>query len=124
MVDIKEVFGIEVGYTTLRRYLRSEFSYGRTRTTVRPGTLPGEQVEVDFGYAGLPPRSRSRKEPQDLGLHGATLSYSRHKFVRFVFRQDIAMWLDRHEGAFALLREGLGESFWTTSNSGAEARYL
>lgn len=30
-----------------------------------------------------------------------TLSYSRHKFVRFVFRQDIDTWLDCHERAFA-----------------------
>jgi hypothetical protein len=30
-----------------------------------------------------------------------TLSASRHKFVRFVFHQDIAMWLDCHERAFA-----------------------
>ncbi len=30
-----------------------------------------------------------------------TVSYSRHRFVRFVFRQDIATWLDCHERAFA-----------------------
>jgi hypothetical protein len=30
-----------------------------------------------------------------------TLSYSRHRFVRFVFNQDIPSWLDCHERAFA-----------------------
>ena len=97
---LKEVFGIEVGYTTLRRYLRSEFSYGRTRTTVRIETPPGEEAQVDFGYAGLmhdPETERNRRTWAFI----MTLSYSRHKFVRFVFRQDIAMWLDCHERAFA-----------------------
>ena len=97
---LKEVFGIEVGYTTLRRYLRSEFSYGRTRTTVRIETPPGEEAQVHFGYAGLmhdPETERNRRTWAFI----MTLSYSRHKFVRFVFRQDIAMWLDCHERAFA-----------------------
>ena len=89
-----------MGYTTLRRYLRSEFSYGRTRTTVRIETPPGEEAQVDFGYAGLmhdPETERNRRTWAFI----MTLSYSRHKFVRFVFRQDIAMWLDCHERAFA-----------------------
>lgn len=97
---LKETLGIEVGYTTLRRYLRKEFSYGRTKATVRMETPPGEEAQVDFGYAGLmydPERDKKRRTWAFI----MTLSSSRHKFVRFVFRQDTQAWLDCHERAFS-----------------------
>jgi transposase len=50
---LKENHGIDVGYTTIKRYLRTEFSFGRTKATVRIETPPGEEAQVDFGYAGL-----------------------------------------------------------------------
>ena len=97
---LKEVFGIEVGYTTVKRYLRKEFSFGRTRkATVRRETPPGEEDQVDFGYVGLmydPMNERKRRAWAFI----MTLSYSRHKFDCFVFRQDTDMWLDCHERAF------------------------
>jgi transposase len=97
---LRENHGIEVGYTTIKRYLRSEFSYGRTKATVRIETPPGQEAQVDFGYVGLmhdPESQRNRRERAFV----MTLSSSRHKFVRFVFHQDIVMWLDCHERAFA-----------------------
>ena len=50
---LKETYGIEVGYTTIKRYLRREFSFGRPSVTVRMETPAGEEAQVDFGYAGL-----------------------------------------------------------------------
>lgn len=97
---LKEVHGIKVGYTTIKRYLRKEFSFGRTKATIRMETSPGEEAQVDFGYVGLmydPETERKRRTWAFI----MTLSYSRHKFVRFVFRQDINAWLDCHERAFA-----------------------
>lgn len=97
---LKETHGIEVGYTTIKRYLRKEFSYGRTKATVRIETPAGEEGQVDFGHAGLmydPVTERKRRAWAFI----MTLSSSRHKFVRFVFRQDIDTWLDCHERAFA-----------------------
>lgn len=97
---LKENHHIDVGYTTIKRYLRSEFSFGRTKATVRLETPPGEEAQVDFGYAGLmydPETQRKRKTWAFI----MTLSSSRHKFVRFVFHQDTAMWLDCHERACA-----------------------
>lgn len=38
---LKESHGIEVGYSTVKRYLRTEFCYGRTKATVRIETPPG-----------------------------------------------------------------------------------
>jgi transposase len=97
---LKETHGIEVGYTTIKRYLRKEFSYGRTKATVRIETPPGEEAQVDFGYARLmhDPVTEKRRRTWAFIM---TLSSSRHKFVRFVFRQDTGTWLDCHERAFA-----------------------
>ena len=97
---LRETFSVEVGYTTLRRYLRKEFSYGRAKATVRLETPPGEEAQVDFGYAGLmydPEKDKKRRT----WAFVMTLSASRHRFVRFVFRQDTQTWLDCHERAFA-----------------------
>ena len=96
---LKETHSITVGYSTVKRYLRSAFSFGRTKTTVRMETPPGEEAQVDFGYAGLmydPVTERKRRTWAFI----MPLSASRHKFVRFVFGQDTPMWLDCHERAF------------------------
>ena len=97
---LKETHGIQVGYSTIKRYLRSEFSFGRTRATVRIETPPGLEAQADFGYAGLMYDPEADKKRRTWALI-MTLSSSRHKFVRFVFRQDTNMWLDCHERAFA-----------------------
>jgi len=60
---------------------------------------PGEQAQVDFGYAGM------MVDPLTGKLRRAwafimTLSYSRHRFVRFIFRQDVKSWIDCHVRAF------------------------
>jgi transposase len=100
---LKENFHIDAGYTTIRRYLKKEFSYGRPRVTIRMETSPGEEAQVDFGYAGFmydPDMQKMRKTWAFI----MTLSYSRHKYVRFVFRQDVNTWLDCHERAFAFFK--------------------
>lgn len=97
---LRENHGIDVGYTTIKRYLRTEFSYGRTKATVRMETPPGEEAQVDFGYMGLMYDGATEKHRKTWAFI-MTLSASRHKFVRFVFRQDTDMWLDCHERAFA-----------------------
>ena len=96
---LKETHGIKVGYTTIKRYLRSEFAFGRTKATIRIETPPGEEAQVDFGFVGLmyDPETEKRRRTWAFIM---TLSSSRHKFVRFVFRQDTNMWLDCHERAF------------------------
>jgi transposase len=100
---LKETFHIAVGYTTIKRYLRKEFSMGRPKVTVRMETLPGEEAQVDFGYVGFmydPDTEKMRKTWAFI----MTLSCSRHKYVRFVFRQDVNTWLDCHERAFAFFK--------------------
>jgi transposase len=96
----QEKTGLGIGYCTMLRYLRSQLQWGSSITTVRIETEPGKQAQVDFAYAGM------MKDPESGKLRKAwafimVLSYSRHRFVRFVFRQDVRNWIDCHERAFA-----------------------
>ncbi|MGD0231024.1 MAG: hypothetical protein ABSC19_11810 [Syntrophorhabdales bacterium] len=96
---LKENFNIDVGYTTVKRYVRKEFQREKPHVTVRIETPAGDEAQVDFGYAGLmyDPETQKRRKTWAFIL---TLSFSRHRFVRFVFHQDISTWLDCHERAF------------------------
>jgi transposase len=96
---LKEQKGLRVGYCTLKRYLRAEFQFGIAPATVRMEVEPGSQAQVDFGYVGLmkdPVMGKLRKT----WAFVMTLSYSRHRFVRFVFHQDVSTWIDCHRRAF------------------------
>ena len=96
---LKEEQELSVGYSTVKRYLRREFDFGSPTITVRIETPAGHQAQVDFGYAGLmydPVTEKSRKAWAFI----MTLSYSRHRFVRFVFRMDSHAWIDCHLRAF------------------------
>ena len=95
----KEERGIRIGYCTMKRYLKAEFQFGAPGVTVRMEVEPGSQAQVDFGYVGM------MVDPSTGKLRRAwafimTLSYSRHRFVRLVFRQDIKSWIDCHIRAF------------------------
>jgi transposase len=68
--------------------------------TVRVECRPGQEAQVDFGYAGR------MLDPQDGRLRRTwafvmTLSWSRHQYVEFVFNQKLETWLRLHRNAFA-----------------------
>jgi hypothetical protein len=68
--------------------------------TVRIEVQPGEEAQVDFGYAGL------IRDPQSGPLRKTwvfvmTLSWSRHQYVELVFDQTVETWLRLHIHAFA-----------------------
>ena len=68
--------------------------------TVRVETKPGEEGQVDFGYAGMmidPETGELRK----VWAFVMTLSWSRHQYVEFAFDQKVATWLRLHRNAFA-----------------------
>jgi len=96
---LKEEHDVPVSYCSVKRYLRREFDMGAPNVTVRIETPPGQQAQVDFGYARLmydPATKRQRRSWAFI----MTLSYSRHRFVRFVFRMDAPAWIDCHIRAF------------------------
>jgi transposase len=96
---LREEHELSVGYSTIKRYLRREFDFGAPKVTVRIETPPGQEAQVDFGYAGLmydPVTEKNRKAWAFI----MTLSYSRHRFVRFVFRMDSPTWIECHIRGF------------------------
>ena len=91
--------GETVSDTGLRRYIKKFFSDDGKKTTIHLDTIPGKQAQVDFGYVGmlLDPVSKKLRKSYAFIM---TLAHSRHRFVYFVFKQDIATWIDCHVRAF------------------------
>lgn len=87
-----------VSETSIRNYVNRHFPKP-VKSTIHLATVPAYQAQVDFGYVGL------MKDPVTKKNHRAhafvmTLSHSRHRFVYFVFRQDVASWITCHIRAF------------------------
>lgn len=88
-----------VSENTLRRYVQATFAPQVLKSTIHLETKPGHQGQVDFAYVGLmedPVRGKLCKAYAFI----MTLSHSRYRFVRFVFKQDVATWIDCHIRAF------------------------
>lgn len=100
---LKEEHGLGAGYSSVKRYLKKEFHFGAPKVTVRIETLPGQEAQVDFGYAGLMYDPVTQKKRRAWAFI-MSLSYSRHRFVRFVFRMDSLSWIDCHVRAFQFFR--------------------
>lgn len=87
---------VAVSYASVKRFVHHRFPVDPPRVTVRLETPPGRQAQVDFGQARVAVGGSLRR----LWVFVMTLSYSRHRFVRFVERQDLATWIDCHVRAF------------------------
>ncbi len=82
----------------MHRYVR--FLEGDPREAfVRIEVAPGEEAQVDFGYAG---RMFDRKTGKwrKAWAFVMTLSHSRHQYAVFVFDQSVATWIRCHREAF------------------------
>lgn len=66
---------------------------------VRVERDPGDEAQVDFGYAGqlFDPVSEALRKAWAFVM---TLSFSRHMYVEFVFDQEVDTWLRCHRRAF------------------------
>ena len=86
-------------YSSVRRFVR-KLEPVTPEVTVRVETRPGEESQVDFGYAGrmIDPDSG---ELRKTWVFVMTLSWSRHQYVEFVFDQKVETWLRLHRNAFA-----------------------
>ena len=90
--------GYRGSYSSIRRFVRSlepkpPQAYGRVETA------PGEEAQVDFGYAGrmLDPQTGQLRKAWAFVM---VLGFSRHQYVEFVFDQSVATWLLLHRHAF------------------------
>jgi transposase len=72
------------------------------KATVRVERKPGEEGQVDFGYAGrmIDPATGEQRRAWAFVM---TLAWSRHQYVEFVFDQKVETWLRLHRNAFAWL---------------------
>jgi transposase len=68
--------------------------------TVRVECQPGEEAQVDFGYAGkmIDPQTDELRRTWAFVM---TLSWSRYQYVEFVFNQKVETWLRLHRNALA-----------------------
>lgn len=90
----------KVSYSSFKRVARSrQISVASKRTTCRIELPPGEQLQVDYGTVGrlYDPVTQRRKT-----VHAfiGTLSFSRHKFVEFVFSQNQQSFVKSHVTMF------------------------
>ena len=90
----------KVSYTSFKRFVRSnQVVLNVKEITCRIETDPGNELQVDYCKAGMlydPVEGRMRTVYAFIG----TLSFSRHKFVEFVFRQGQQSFVTSHVKAF------------------------
>ena len=92
----------ERGYTgtlsSVYRFLK-HLEPHQSKATVRIERAPGEEAQVDFGYAGrlIDPTTGQLRKAWAFVM---TLAYSRHQYVEFVFDQSLPTWIQLHRNAF------------------------
>jgi transposase len=93
--------GYEGHYQSVWRFVR-RLEDPPTKATVRVERPPGDEAQVDFGYAGkmVDPASGQLRRSWAFVM---TLAYSRHQYVEFVFDQKVGTWLECHRHAFEFL---------------------
>jgi transposase len=89
-------------YAAVYRFVR-KLKPKQPDTTVRVERKPGEEGQVDFGYAGylLDPDTGQRRRAWAFVM---TLAWSRHQYVEFVWDQKVETWLTCHRHAFEFFR--------------------
>lgn len=93
--------GYTGSYSSVRRFVQ-RLEPSAPEVTVRVETPPGEEGQIDFGYAGqmVDPETGQLRRAWAFVL---VLSWSRHQYVEFVFDQTVATWLRLHRNAFDYL---------------------
>jgi transposase len=85
-------------YTTLLRFVR-KLEKKEPDKFLRIEVAPGEEAQVDFGYAGLQfdPLTRTQRRAWVFVM---TLSFSRHQYAEIVFDQRVETFVALHVRAF------------------------
>ena len=77
----------QVSYPSFKRFYRAHCDPPSEKTTCRIETDPGDVVQIDYAKMGLL-FDHATGRRRSVYAFIATLGYSRHKFVEFVFKQD------------------------------------
>ena len=94
--------GYTGSYSAVYRFVR-RLKEQTPEAYVRVERDPGEEAQVDFGYAGrmIDPESGKLRKAWAFVM---TLSWSRHQYVEFVWDQKVTTWLRLHRNAFEFFR--------------------
>lgn len=115
--------GYEGSYDAVWRFVR-HLEPPQIDVTVRVEHKPGEEAQVDFGYAGELVDDTTG-QPRRAWVFVMTLSWSRHQYVEFVWDQKLETWLQLHRHAFEYfggvparvvidnLKAGITQACWT-----------
>ena len=99
---LRDEEGLKASLTSFRRYIHAvmpEAVLAQEVTVWRPEVPPGEEAQVDYGYLGKwtdPVTGTVRK----VWAFVMVLAFSRHMFVKPVFRMDAKTWVECHVLAF------------------------
>jgi transposase len=86
----------KVSYSSFKRLARTrQLTADARRSTCRIETKPGEQTQIDYAKMGLLWDALEKRRRVAYAFI-ATLSFSRHKFIQFVFTQDQASFTQSH----------------------------
>jgi transposase len=96
---ICERHGITASYTSFKRFIREHADElglaNHPKTTCRFETEPAEEVQIDYGKMGRLYDPLTRRN-RDIYAFVATLSFSRFKFIEFVYKQDQKSFIGSH----------------------------
>ena len=96
---LEEQHRVPVSYQAVWRFVRRQEVTALPETFVRVEVEPGNEAQVDFGYAGwqLDPATGQLRKARVFVL---VLSFSRHLYAEVVFDQRVETWLACHAHAF------------------------
>jgi transposase len=89
--------GFTGSYSTVRRHLE-KLAEKDPEAFCRLETKPGDEAQVDFGYAGIHPDTKG--VARKTWVFVMVLSHSRHRYDEFVHDQGLETWIGCHERAF------------------------
>lgn len=90
----------KISYSSFKRFVRAHgISLFPDRSTCRIEVKPASQLQVDYGKMGLLRDPLTGKRRTVYAFVG-TLSFSRHKYVEFVFRQNQQSFVNSHVKMF------------------------
>lgn len=89
--------GYTGSYSAVHRFAR-KLQPHTPEATVRVECQPGQEAQLDFGYAGTMTDTDTQVTRRAWAFV-MTLSWSRHQYVEFVFDQKIPTWLRLHRNA-------------------------
>lgn len=90
--------GYAGSYSSVRRFV-NRLEAHLPECFVRVETPPGQEAQVDFGYAGLL-LDRAAQRMRKAWVFVMTLGFSRHMYAEIVFDQSLETWAALHVRAF------------------------